>query len=257
MRISCAGYTFKSYFSEKRLTPDQYINVCADMGLDGVELTQYYFPETGKAYLNDLKRHLLRRGLSLAGTAIGGSFCNATEDDRQKHAEFTKEWLDISARLGSPCLRVFAGPAPEGHTEQEAFDWAVAGLKDCATLAQQLGVTIGLENHGGLTGTAAGLIKILKAVKSDWVAALLDFGNYSQDPYAEFEMTAPYTVMTHAKPTSDFAGKRDYVDYRRVRDIMAKAGYRGFLSIEYEEPGQDAMIETPRFAAYLRGITSV
>jgi len=257
MKLSCAGYTFNSYFREKKLTLDQYIDVCADMGLDGVELTQYYFPETGKAYLNDLKRQLLKRGLSLAGAAIGGSFCNATEDERKKHAEFTKEWLDISMRLGAPCLRVFAGPAPEGHTEEEAFNWAVAGLKECAAAAERMGVVLGLENHGGLTGTANGLVKILKAVGSEWVAALLDFGNYSKDPYAEFEQTAPYTVMTHAKPTSDFAGKRDWVDYRRVKQIMQRAGYRGFLSIEYEEPGQDAMIETPRFAGYLKGITSL
>jgi L-ribulose-5-phosphate 3-epimerase len=114
---------------------------------------------------------------------------------------------------------------------------------------------IGVENHGGLTATAEGLVRVLKAVSSDWVGALLDFGNYSKDPYAEFELTAPYTVMTHAKPTANFAGTRGWVDYRRVADIMRKAGYRGFLSIEYEEPGQDAMIEVPRFAAYLRGIT--
>ena len=86
------------------------------------------------------------------------------------------------------------------------------------------------------------------------MGALLDFGNYSADPYREFEMTAPHAIMTHAKPTSDFAGTRDWVDYGRVAKIMAAAGYRGFLSIEYEEPGKDAMVEIPRFAAYLRGI---
>jgi len=257
MKLSCAGYTFNSYFREKKLTLDQYIDVCADMGLDGVELTQYYFPETGKAYLNSLKRRLLKGGLALAGTAIGGSFCNGTDDERKKHIEFTKEWLDISTRLGSPCLRVFAGPAPEGHTEQEAFGWAVAGLKECASVAEQVGVMIGLENHGGLTGTADGLVKVLKAVGSDWVGALLDFGNYSEDPYTEFEQTAPYTIMTHAKPTSRFGKEHGWVDYRRVKQIMSKAGYRGFLSIEYEEPGQDAMVETPRFAGYLKGITSM
>ena len=63
MRLSCAGYTFNSYFREKGLTLEKYADICAEMGLDGVELTQYYFPETGRAYLNDLKRHLLRRGL--------------------------------------------------------------------------------------------------------------------------------------------------------------------------------------------------
>jgi sugar phosphate isomerase/epimerase len=255
VKLSCAGYTFNTYFREKGLTLEQYVDFCSDIGLDGVELTQYYFAETSPAYLNGLKRHVFRRGLALAGTAIGGSFCLPTPEEREKHLAFVKGWLDISARLGSPCLRVFAGPAPEGHTEEEAFGWAIAGLKECAAHAEKAGVVIGVENHGGLTGTAEGLIRILKGVKSDWVGALLDFGNYRQDPYAEFEQTAPYTVMTHAKPTSSFGDARDDVDYGRVSEIMRKAGYRGFLSIEHEEPGKDAMVEVPRFAAYLRGIT--
>lgn len=255
MKLSCAGYTFNTYFREKGLTLEKYADICADMGLEGIELTQYYFPETASAYLNGLKRHLFRRGLELAGTAIGGAFCMPTPEERQQHIEFVKEWLDISARLGSPCLRVFAGETPEGQREEDAFEWTVAGLKECAVHAEQVGVMIGVENHGGISAAAEGLIRILKGVESDWVGALLDFGNYSKDPYAEFEQTAPYAIMTHAKPTADFAGSRDYVDYRRVADIMRKAGYRGFLSIEYEEPGQDAMVEVPRFAAYLRGIT--
>jgi len=255
MKISCAGYTFDTYFKQKGLTLERYLDVCAEMGLEGVELTQYYFPETSPSYLNKLKRQMLRNGLELAGAAIGGSFCLPTPEERTKHVAFTKDWLGISERLGAPCLRVFAGPAPKGHTEEEAFGWAVAGLKECAELAAKVGVMIGLENHGGLTGTADGLVRILKSVGSDWVGALLDFGNYHTDPYAEFEQTAPYAVMTHAKPTADFAGTRDWVDFARVGKIMRAAGYRGFLSIEYEEPGKDAMIEVPRFAAYLRGIT--
>ncbi len=254
MKISCAGYTFNTYFRQKGLALEKYIDICTDMGLDAVELTEYYFPETSAAYLNKLKRQMLRNGLDLAGTAIGGSFCLPTPAERAKHIALTKEWLEISVRLGAPCLRVFAGEAPEGHTEEEAFGWCVAGLKECAERATELGVMIGLENHGGLTGTAEGLIRILKAVGSEWVGALLDFGNYTKDPYAEFEQTAPYTVMTHAKPTADFAGKRDWVDYARVAKIMSAAGYRGYLSMEYEEPDRDAMVEAPRFAAYLRGI---
>ena len=254
MKLSCAGYTFNTYFREKGLPLDKYIDICADMGLEGVELTQYYFPETSVAYLNGLKRQLLKRGLELAGTAIGGAFCLASPEERKKHVAFTKEWLDISYRLGSPVLRVFAGPAPEGHTEDEAFDWAITGIKECAKKAEEVGVMIGLENHGGTTGTAEGQLRILQGVGSDWVGALLDFGNFRTDPYREFEMVAPYTIMTHAKPTSDFAGTRDDVDYLRVGKIMAQAGYRGFLSIEYEEPGKDAMVEVPRFAAYLKGV---
>ena len=256
MKLSCAGYTFNTYFREKGLALERYIDICSDWGLDGVELTQYYFPETGAAYLNGLKRLLLLRGLELAGTAIGGSFCSADPGERKEHVELVKEWLDLSARLGSPCLRVFAGEAPEGHDEDEAHAWAVSGIKECAAAAEAAGVMIGVENHGGLTGTAAGLLRILKDVGADWVGALLDFGNYQEDPYAEFAQTAPHAVMTHAKPSSRFGDEQDWVDYGRVAEIMREAGYRGFLSIEYEEPGKDAMIEVPRFAAYLKGITS-
>ncbi len=255
MKLSCAGYTFNAYFQDKGLTLERYADFCADIGLDGVELTQYYFPETSPAYLNGLKRHLFRRGLELAGTAVGGAFSLASPEERRKHVAFVNEWLDISAHLGSPCLRVFAGGTPEGEKEQDAFGWTVAGLKECAVRAEQVGVTIGLENHGGLTGTAPSLIRILRAVDSEWVGALLDFGNYTADPYAEFAQTAPYAVMTHAKPAADFRGSHDWIDYGRVAAIMREAGYRGFLSIEYEEPGKDAMVEVPRFAAYLRGIT--
>ncbi len=257
MRVSCAGYTFNTYFRERDLTLERYAEICAEMGLDGAELTQYYFPETSPAYLSSLKRHLFRLGLELAGTAIGGAFCVASPDERRQHVEFVKEWLGISATLGSPCLRVFAGETPEGEAEEDALGWAVSGIRECAADAEKAGVVIGLENHGGLTGTAEGLVRILEAVGSDWVGALLDFGNYSRDPYAEFETTAPYTVMTHAKPTSDFAGTRDWVDYRRVIAMLRKVGYRGFLSLEYEEPGKDAMVEVPRFAAYLKGAASL
>jgi len=255
VRLSCAGYTFNTYFREKGLTLEEYAEFCSDIGLEGVELTQYYFPETTPAYLNHLKRLLFRRGLELAGTAIGGAFCLPNEEERAKHIAFVKEWLDISARLGSPCLRVFAGETPEGNTDDEALQWAIAGIRACAGHAANVGVMIGLENHGGLTATAEGLLRIMDGVGSEWVGALLDFGNYRQDPYAEFEQTAPHTIMTHAKPTADFAGTRDWVDYGRVNEIMRAAGYRGFLSIEHEEPGKDAMVEVPRFAAYLRGIT--
>ena len=113
---------------------------------------------------------------------------------------------------------------------------------------------IGVENHGGITGTGEGLLRVLKGVGSEWVGALLDFGNFSADPYREFEMVAPQAIMTHAKPTSDFAGTRGELDYTRICQIMKQAGYRGFLSIEYEEPGKDAMVEMPRFAAYLKGV---
>jgi hypothetical protein len=49
--------------------------------------------------------------------------------------------------------------------------------------------------------------------------------------------------MTHVKPTADFAGTRDWVDYRRVNKIMAKD--MG-LPKPWEQPGKeepDSLVE--------------
>jgi len=110
-----------------------------------------------------------------------------------------------------------------------------------------------------LTGTADGLLKILQAVNSDWVAALLDFGNYhSQDPYIEFTQTAPYAIMSHAKPIiARPDAEPEVLDYRKIAEIMKKADYRGFLSIEHEVPGEDARVAVPTLIEYLREATAV
>ena len=114
---------------------------------------------------------------------------------------------------------------------------------------------LALENHGGLTGRAEGVLRLLQGARSEWVGALCDLGNYREDPYREFELTAPHTIMTHAKPITHVGDRVERVDYVRAGRILHEAGYRGFLSIEHETAGEDPMEEVPRFAAYLRGAT--
>src|SRR3990170_1530948 len=161
MRISCAGTSFDSDFRSDKLTLEGYIDLCADIGLDGLEMTEYYFPETGPAYLNALKRRAFRRGLTVAGAAVGATFAQADPVKRAAQVEEVKQWVEIACRLGAPCLRVFAGSAPEGHSEEDAFGWVVEGLKECASYAERAGVMLALENHGGLTGRAEGVLRIL------------------------------------------------------------------------------------------------
>ena len=45
---------------------------------------------------------------------------------RREHVQMTKDWIDHSVVLGAPCIRVFAGPIPEGVSEEQAFGWALA-----------------------------------------------------------------------------------------------------------------------------------
>jgi hypothetical protein len=51
LRLSIAGYSYRQYLDLKAkpnpsMTYIDFIDMAADMGLDAVEFTQYYFPKT-------------------------------------------------------------------------------------------------------------------------------------------------------------------------------------------------------------------
>jgi sugar phosphate isomerase/epimerase len=250
MRLGCAAYSYRELLQSGALSLEQFVDLCAEMGLDGVELTSYYFPSTEPEYLHRLKQHCFQRGMHILATAVGSNFTQADDAKREAHVQMTRDWIDHSVTLGSPCLRIFAGPVPEGMTEQEAYARALECIRTVTAYGAERGVTLALENHGGVTGTAAQVQRFLDAVDSPWLGVNLDFGNFRQDPYAEFAQLAPRTVTTHAKLTSRFGDGHGEVDYSRVRAILEDAGYRGYISIEFEER-EDPRVAVPRFVEEL------
>jgi sugar phosphate isomerase/epimerase len=229
MKLSCCAYSYRQFLSgdKRTMTLDDFIGTCADIGLDGVELTSYYFPSTDAAYLNHLKRQCFLNGLDVSGTAAGNNFCVAPGEGRDRQIAGVRQWIDHAADLGAPVMRVFAGSAPRGTSEEDARQWVVECLQECAEHAAERGVILALENHGGATTTANGLVAILTKVESEWVGANLDTGNFrSADPYAD-------------------------ADFGRIVGILRGANYRGYLSIEYEAR-EDPRTGVPKFAERLR-----
>ncbi|MEA3345958.1 MAG: sugar phosphate isomerase/epimerase family protein [Chloroflexota bacterium] len=255
MKISCAAYSFRQYLQDGEMSLEDFIRKGYEMGLDGVELTSYYFPTTEVGYLKQLKRLALSYGLDISGTAIGGSFA-LPDQERAEQVALAREWVDISVTLGAPCLRVFGGRVPEGHTEEEASSWCIEGLKEAAEYAEEKGVVLALENHGGITSTSERVKHIVEEVGSDWLQVNLDLGNYRADPYREIAETLPYAVTSHAKTQGrDPSGQRFLLDYPRILRILREKGYKGYLSIEYEAE-EEPLLAVPRFAGYLKSLVA-
>ena len=154
MRLGCAAYSYRQALQSGAMTLEGFVDECERLGLDGVELTAYYFQDTRPAALHALKRHCFGRGLHIAGTAVGSNFTQPDPEKRREHVQVTKEWIDHSVLLGAPCIRVFAGSTPEGVEEGEARRWAVSCLRECVDYAAERGVVVALENHGGVTARA-------------------------------------------------------------------------------------------------------
>ena len=119
-------------------------------------------------------------------------------------------------------------------------------------VAADAGVTLGLENHWGLCLTPAGVLRIIDAVNSPWLAGTMDTGNFLEDPYDKLAAIAPRAVYVHAK--TYYGGGLWYTldfDYGRIARIMKKHNYRGYISLEFEG-NEDYKTAIPKSLAVLR-----
>lgn len=255
-KFSLAAYSYRELLAGKppKLTLADFIDDCAKMGLEGTELTSYYFPADPTAeYLRQLKHHTFRLGLDISGTAVNNDFCHPPGDERDKQITHVVQWVDRAERLGAPVIRIFSGKARPGQSEEDAHRLAVEGMEQCCEYAGRHGVFLALENHGGLTTKVDGLLRLIGDVKSPWFGVNLDTGNFqSADPYADLARIAPYAVNVQVKVSMHGGGgKNEPADFRRLAKILSDSGYRGYIVLEYEER-EDPRQACPRHLDELR-----
>jgi len=256
-KFSLAAYSYRDLLNaknpDKKLTLDDFIDDCAKMGLEGTELTSYYFPpEPTPEFLRRLKHRAFLRGLDISGTAVGNDFCYPKGEKRDAEIKDVKRWIDFAEIMGAPVIRIFSGH-PHGTSESEAHTLAVAAMEECCQYAGEHGVMLALENHGGLTTTADGMLALVRDVQSPWFGVNLDTGNFnSEDPYADLAKIAPYAVNVQVKVSiTPAGGKRQPADFSRLAEIVKSAGYRGYVVLEFEERG-DPREECPRYVDKMR-----
>lgn len=262
-KLSLAAYSFNSRLpknwpkpreTKPTMTLEDFIDFCARLNLDAVELTSYYFPtEVTSAYLLSLRERTFRLGLDVSGTAIGNDFCVSPGPERDFQMQMTRKWIDYAAELGAPVIRIFAGNVPKGDTEAAAVDRCIVAINESLQYAAQKGVVLALENHGGITATAEQLLTIVRRVdNSPWFGINFDSGNFrTADPYGDLEKIAPYAVNAQVKAAISPNGAKVAADLPRIIGILKQAAYRGYVVLEYEE-SEDPYEAIPRYIGELR-----
>jgi sugar phosphate isomerase/epimerase len=262
MKLSMAAYSFRDSLATRGTAEEiakagmrleDVVDLGAQYGLDGIELTSYYFPkDVTHDYLMNLKQQCFRLGLDISGTAIGNDFCHKPGAERDEQLALTREWIDYAATMGAPVIRVFAGTVKEGDDEAAAIGRCIEGLNESLEYAAQKGVFLALENHGGITDTPDHMLRIIDGVKdSPWFGVNLDGGNFNtDDPYRDLARIAPYTINAQIKVMVTNNGKREQADFARIIGILKDAGYRGYIVLEYEE--EKPKEEVPKYLDILR-----
>jgi sugar phosphate isomerase/epimerase len=251
LRPGLVAYTYRNELQSKKLSYEDVIRMTADMGLEGLDTTVYWFPDTSPSYLASLRRTAYKNGVSLYSVAVRVRLCQPTPDLREAEVANAKKWVDVAERLGATHVRVFGGAVPKETSEEQAIAWAAEVLKRAVEYSGSKGIILGVEDDGGLTTNAGPTIEIVKRADSPWAGMNLDCGNFPKDGYAQVAMAIPYAVSTHIKSEiSTPEGKKEKADFNRLFGMLARGGYRGFVSLEYEE--NDAMTAVPGIAAELK-----
>jgi sugar phosphate isomerase/epimerase len=226
IKLSLAAYSFRQFLDLKKptMTLFKFIDFAAELPLDAVELTSYYFAETTDAYLDKLKAHADKKKLAISGVPVGNNFCLSDDTKRNAEVQKVKDWTERAAKLGAKTVRIFAGNLEKGDTLEQAQKRVVAAMDECCVVAAKLGIYLALENHGGITDTPEHLLDLVKPVKSPALGVNVDTGNFkTPDPYADIAKIVPYGVVSQIKTEVYPSGKREDADLGRVIKITSTA----------------------------------
>ncbi len=257
-RTYFGGGLSAGFFRDLQNDPDAVLKGDADpldfpvlartaFGIEAVEYvnTFYFSRARDDAYFSELKKRADGEGvrsLLIMCDALGNTG-DQSQAARQQSVENHKPWLQAAAGLGCHAIRVNA--AGQGSREELASRVAES-LFALGELAQPLGLSVLVENHGGYSSDGAWLADTIRRTDHPAVGTLPDFGNFrisprGQEPVVTYDRyRGTEELMGQARAVSakaydfDEAGFETSIDYRRMLGIVAAAGYRSHVGVEYE-----------------------
>jgi sugar phosphate isomerase/epimerase len=252
VKLGISTYSYW-HFRGPKVPIETVIDRASALGVEGVDVLHHQLENEERDYLQRLKRHAFRAGIDLICLSIHQNFVSPDPAVRHAQVEHTLHCIELAYQMGIPAIRLNSGrwgtiasfdelmerggeePPLPGYTDDDAFAWCIECVAECLLRAEGCGVLLALENHWGLTRTPEGVLRIVQALRSPWLGALMDTGNFRDDPYSRLETMAPETVFVQAK-TYDGGGEWYTldIDYDRVAAILAGVSYRGYVSLEFE-----------------------
>lgn len=263
MRLAISTYSLWRWMSERGKSLDDALQWIKAAGVEGVE-----FVGLGEgaeqdpiARAKELRQRCADLGLIVAGYCVGAEFL--VDGPAQRGAvDDVKRQVDIAAALGATNMRhdVTRGPTdPAATSFDEVLERVAPAVRAVTEHGAALGVRTSVENHGFYLQTADRVARLVEAVGHPNFAVTLDLGNFlclDQDPVASAARLAGKAIMVHAKdfhvrPKADlplpgwFATPtaialrgamvgHGTIDTKRQLAILRDAGYRGFVSLEFE-----------------------
>ena len=166
-----------------------------------------------------------------------GSIGDPDDSKRTQTVENHRKWIDAAKFLGCHSIRVNARSCGRlAGTSQACRRWL--GPTDRVRFPH--GISVIVENHGGLSSNADWLAEVITKVDHPNCGTLPDTGNFkiseneSYDSYRGVEKLMKWAKGVSIKDTVwDDKGNQAPIDFERMMRIVVDAGYHGYCGIEF------------------------
>ena len=276
MKLSVSSYSYNQYISTGAMTQMDALCKAAEQGFDGIEFTDLR-PENNKnasleeqiSFAKELKAKAQELGIEIVAYLIGANLYTGSSDGDAKEVERVCRQLDVAKELGVKIFRhdVCSKEIVDGKVI--SFDRMLPVIaenaKKITAYAKELGIRTCSENHGFVAQDSDRVEKLYNAVADENYGLLIDMGNFAcadEDSARAVSRLAAYAIHVHAKDFKKYpfgsqvpegiktfssrgcnllagcaVGDGD-IPAEQCIAIMKKAGYDGYITIEFEGSGE-------------------
>ncbi|MBQ8208166.1 MAG: sugar phosphate isomerase/epimerase [Clostridia bacterium] len=269
MKISVSSYSYNQYLRDGRMTQLSAVKKAAEMGFEGIEFTELTPCETPtKAdkldYARKIREETRKYGIEIVAYCVGANLYHESDKKNAAAVANVCDSVDIASELGAPIMRhdVCYGTRVNGRTVSFEYQLPTiaANARKIAEYAASKGVKTCTENHGLVSQDSDRVERLYNVVNHENYGLLVDIGNFAcadEDSVTAVSRVAQYAIHVHAKDfyITRFGEKGKYEGGFQSRGcntllgsvigegdiptaqciaILKKAGYDGFVSIEYE-----------------------
>jgi sugar phosphate isomerase/epimerase len=256
MKIGIDSYCYHRFFGEvypqqqpapRRMTLEDFITRACELRVDGVSLESCYVNQDLE-YLGGIRRRLDDAGLDRVWAwghrdGLEGGSSRAAYDDMIRN-------LDCARAIGADVMRIVGSSRKFRHEPHGPQLERLAGmLCEAVPHAERYGIHLAIENH--IDFNADEILWLVEQVRSPWLGVNFDTGNFVRlldDPISGMAKLAPYVFATHVKDLDVRKGVgadewyffssvpvgRGVVNNQKLVEMLASAGYKGFLAVEID-----------------------
>lgn len=242
LRISLAEWSVHRAIQSQKMTNLDFPRYASELGIEGLEFVNALWGAPTQGYIGRLRTAMKQTGTRCVMIMCDdeGMMGHSSPTVRKKTVDNHRKWIDYCAELGGHSIRtnMHSDITPKTAAEVETvLGYCADSFASLADYARMVGLNVLIENHWGLSSDPDAIVALMKKVNKANFGTLPDFGNFPKevDRYDAVKKMMPYAKGVSFK-CYDFGadGKESAIDMDRMMKIVAEAGYKGFVGIEYE-----------------------